>query len=78
MKERTIGEEIEIIVDDKISQIPQPTRCTITKVYEDNKHIDAETEAGIIKYAETIGTPIPGNNGVIIFLGSLDDYIVIV
>jgi len=73
-----LDEQIEPIVNQIIKQKPAPLRCTITKVYEDNIHVDANTNQGIIKYAETIGNPVVGNIGIIIFLEQdFNDYLII-
>ena len=70
--------QIEPIVNQIINQKPAPLRCTITKVYDDNFHVDATTNQGIIKYAETIGNPVVGNIGIIIFLEQdFNDYLII-
>ena len=74
----TINDEIQKIINNTLQQQPTPTLCTITKIYEDQKHIDAETNIGTFKYAPTIGTPTTGNTGVVIFLNqNHDEYIII-
>ncbi len=54
-------------------------KCTITKVYEDNKHVDINCDLGDLEYVETISNNLTkGNIGVLIFLnGSSDEYIVL-
>lgn len=74
-----LDEQIEPIVNQIINQKPAPLRCTITKVYDDNFHVDATTNHGIFKYVETIGNNLKvGNIGIIIFLEQdFNDYIII-
>lgn len=76
---KTINDEIDTMIIHRIQQIPYPIRCTITKVYDDNKHVDITSESGDLKYVETIGNNLAVNNtGILIFLnGSSDDYIII-
>jgi hypothetical protein len=74
----TINDEIQKIINNTLQQQPTPTLCTITKIYEDQKHIDAETNIGTFKYAPTIGNPIKNHTGIIIFLNqNYDEYIII-
>jgi len=64
-----LDEQIAIIVKDEINQLPTPMRCTILKIYDDNFHVDVETENGVLRYVETISNNLAvGNTGVLIFL----------
>lgn len=77
-KKGTINEQIDIQIQSIINQLPYPTLCAITQVYEDNSHVDVEIDIGTLTYCQTIGTPAVGNIGVVIFLnGSNDEYIII-
>ena len=75
----TINDQIQIQIDDTLKKQPYPTRCTIKKVYSDNKHADIETSTGTLEYVETISNNLTvGNTGVLIYLNNtFDDYIVI-
>lgn len=78
--DNTINKGIETIINHHIRQLPYPTKGTITKVYEDNKHIDVKTSNGTLEYVETVGnTPIKGNVCILLFLdGNSSNYICIV
>lgn len=78
MTDLTINDAIDTQIDNKITQIPYPTRCKITKVYE-NQHVDIETDNGELTYVGCIGNNLAvGHTGILIFLdGSTDDYLVI-
>ena len=79
MAEPTLSQVIQKQIDYSTSLIPKPTKCTITKVYNDNIHADIETDNGIIKYVETISNNLAtGNTGVLIYLnGNQNEKIVI-
>ena len=67
----TLSDEIDIMIDSKINEIPTPIRCTITKVYDDNNHVDINTDKGDLEYIETIGTtPTVNKKGILIFLNN--------
>lgn len=79
MPNTRLDSQIEPIVNQQINQLPFPVRCNITKVYNDDFHVDVMTENGVLKYAETIGNNLAvGNLGVVLFLdNSFDDYIIL-
>lgn len=79
MAEKTLAEEIAVIVNSEANNNPAPVRCKITKIYDDNKHVDAETTNGTLTYAETISNNLAvGNVGIVAFLnGDINDYIII-
>ena len=79
MPEPTLSDEIITIVNSVANNNPAPTRCTITKIYEDNNHVDATTQIGTIQYIETIGnTPTLNKTGIVIYLdGDIDNPIII-
>ena len=68
------------VVKQESNNNPPATLCLITKVYGDNKHIDAELNTGDkLKYVKTLGTPVKDNEGVVIYLdGKTSTPIVIV
>lgn len=78
-KQSTLCEELQILNQNMIQQIPSPTRCQITKIYDDNNHVDILCADGELKYVETISNNLQiGNTGILIFLnGSYDEYIVL-
>lgn len=68
MTEKTLADEIITIIQSEANNNPAPTRCTIKKVYSDNKHTDVKTNIGTLEYIETIGNNITvGNIGIIIY-----------
>lgn len=79
MAEQTIGEIIQNQIENSLNQFPTPMRCKITKVYDDQKHVDINCDLGDMEYVEVIANnPTVNNLGVIIFLnGSNEDFIVI-
>lgn len=76
---QSLGEIVQNQIDNAIQQMPSPLRCTITKVYEDNKHVDINTDMGEMTYVECIANnPTVNNIGILIFLnGSNEEFIVI-
>ena len=79
MPEPTLAEEIITIVQSVANNNPAPTIGTITKIYDDNNHVDIETENGTLTYIPTISHQLQiGNPGVIIYLdGNLEKQIII-
>ena len=79
MTNETLGDSIQNQIDNAIQTIPHPMKCTITKVYDDNKHVDIKSDLGEIPYLECIANnPTVNNTGILIFLnGSNDEMIVI-
>ena len=68
------------LIQSEANNNPPATLCTIKKVYDDNKHIDAQLTGGyVLEYLKTIGKPVKNNEGVVIFLdGDTSTPIVIV
>ena len=68
------------LIQSEANNNPPATLCTIKKVYDDNKHIDAQLNGGdVLEYLKTIGNPVKDNEGVVIFLdGDTSTPIVIV
>ena len=67
----TLADEINLMIDSKINEIPTPMRCKITKVYDDNNHVDITSDLGDLEYIETIGaTPTVNKKGILIFLNN--------
>ena len=67
----TLADEINLMITSKINETPTPIRCTITKVYNDNNHVDITTDNGDLEYVETIGTtPTANKKGILIFLNN--------
>ena len=79
MENRTINEEIELIIQDKLNKQPYPTRCKIVQKYADNIHADIETEDGIIQYVETISNNLTvGNPGILLFLDGNENNMIVI
>lgn len=68
------------LIQSEANNNPPATLCTIKKVYDDNKHIDAQLNSGdVLEYLKTIGNPVKDKEGVVIFLdGDTSTPIVIV
>lgn len=77
MANRTLADEIITIINSEANNNPAPTRCTITKVYTDNKHTDIETDNGNLTYIETIGNNLTVNNIGVLFVLEDGNFIVI-
>ena len=79
MANETLGDTIQTQIENSIQTIPHPMKCTITKVYDDNKHVDIKSDLGEIAYVECIATtPTVNNIGLLVFLnGNPDEMIVI-
>ena len=75
----TMGEIIQSQLDSRLQQLPFPIRCKITKVYDDNKHVDIDSDFGEQTYIECIANnPTVNNIGILVFLnGTNEDMIVI-
>ena len=69
MTQNTLTQQIQILIQDEIQQIPAPTTCTLYQTYSDDpNHADIETEDGILKHIPKIGGNTIGNPGVVIFI----------
>lgn len=69
MSNRSLADELEIMITSLANNNPAPLRCTITKIYDDELHVDVKTDYGEVNYVETIGNNIEtGNIGILIFL----------
>ena len=64
----TINDEIQKIINNTLNQQPQPEIVTITRVYDDQNHIDAVTKDGDeYSYIPTISqNPTTNNTGLLI------------
>ena len=79
-KKKTIADEIDIMIDAKINQLPFPQKCKINRVYDDGKHLDIELNGVILKYLQFIGgNAVVNHTAVILYCdGNFNDMIVIV
>ena len=69
-----ISEAIKGMINAEANNNPAPTLSTITKVYDDGKHINAELNNGeTIEYVLTIGNPVKNEEAIIIFLDGDSD-----
>ena len=79
MTERTLSEEIILIIQDQITQIPQPTTATITKI-NDNGTVNIDTyRYGTLKYVPTYGKqPVINQDAILIFInGDFENHVII-
>lgn len=69
MTERTINEEIQIMIDHTLNQQLKPMKCTVIKNYgTDKNHVDIETDMGNLTFVECINSNKVGNKGILIYL----------
>lgn len=69
MVERTLGDEIVIIVDDRISRLPVNLECTISKVYNDG-FVDVIANDEVLSYIKCIGPPKKDSEGIVVFINN--------
>lgn len=76
----TLADEINIMIDAKINQLPFPEKCSIHRVYDDNKHIDIKLNDEILSYLTYVGgTPVVNHTALLVYCnGDFNDVIVIV
>ena len=74
---RTINDEIEVMISDSLNGIHYPTECTITKTYEDN-YVDVEIENGSINYQKCLGSANVGDEGILLFIDNNEDSAVVI
>ena len=79
-EKKTIGDEIDIMIDAKINQLLFPQKCTINRVYSDGEHIDVKINDDVISYLKFVGgTPVVNHIAVLVYCdGDFNDMIVIV
>ena len=58
--------EIQTLIQAEANNNPAPEKATITKIYNDG-NVDAETNNGIISYADCIGTPTIRQTGLVCY-----------
>ena len=75
----TLADEIITLIKSQSNNTPPPMRCNISKVYEDQNHVDVQTKNGELRYVDAIGSNIKlGDNAVILFFDEdYEDYVVI-
>ena len=78
MTNSTLADEINVMIDHKIKQLPVNQKGTIKKVYNDPTFVDIQLDTGIVNYVKCIGTAEVGAEAVLFFLNnSYNEYIVI-
>ena len=79
-EKKTIGDEINIMIDAKINQLPFPEKCSIHRIYDDNKHIDVKLNDEILSYLTYVGgTPVVNHTALLVYCnGDFNNVIVIV
>ena len=71
MTQKTLTQQIETIITNKLNQTLTPVKATITHTYPDTKHVDINTsEYGVLKHVQTITTHETGDETVLIFLNN--------
>lgn len=69
MVERTLGDEIVILVEDCISKLPANIQGTVKKIYS-NGFVDITTNDGEFQYIECIGSANINSKGIITFVNN--------
>lgn len=78
MTQKTLPQQIETIITNKLNQTLTPVKATITHTYPDTKHVDITTaEYGVLKHVQTITTHETGDETILIFLNTQNEKMVI-
>ena len=77
-RRRTINDEIQTLVDNSTNQIPSIEVITITKIHEDNNHVDCKlVSEDVLTYIPTISNDLKvGNKGLLFPLKNGSFYII--
>ena len=77
MTRKTLTEQIETIITNKLNQTLTPVKATITHTYPDTKHVDINTtEYGVLKHVQTITTHAVGDETILIFLNQNEKMVI--
>lgn len=77
MTQKTLTEQIETIITNKLNQTLTPVKATITHTYHDTKHVDINTtEYGVLKHVQTITTHETGDETILIFLNNQEKMVI--
>lgn len=69
MAEKTINEEIEIMIQNIANNNPAPEKCKIVKNYSNSNFVDIQTDAGDeLKSVPLMGDNTVGKTAIVIFL----------
>lgn len=78
MTRKTLPQQIETIITNKLNQPLTPVKATITHTYPDTKHVDINTsEYGVLKHVQTITDHTVGDETILIFLNTQNEKMVI-
>ena len=78
MTQKTLPQQIETIITNKLNQTLTPVKATITHTYPDTKHVDINTsEYGGLKHVQTITDHTVGDETILIFLNTQNEKMVI-
>lgn len=78
MTQKTLPQQIETIITNKLNQTLTPVKATITHTYPDTKHVDINTtEYGVLKHVQTITDHTIGDETILIFLNTQNEKMVI-
>ena len=78
MTRKTLPQQIETIITNKLNQTLTPVKATITHTYPDTKHVDINTsEYGVLKHVQTITDHTVGDETILIFLNTQNEKMVI-
>ena len=71
MTRKTLTEQIETIITNKLNQTLTPVKATITHTYPNTKHVDINTsEYGVLKHVQTITDHTIGDETILIFINN--------
>ena len=77
MTQKTLTEQIETIITNKLNQTLTPVKATITHTYPDTKHVDINTtEYGVLKHVQTITDHTIGDETILIFLNNQEKMVI--
>lgn len=77
MTQKTLTEQIETIITNKLNQTLTPVKATITHTYPDTKHVDINTtEYGVLKHVQAITDHTIGDETILIFLNNQEKMVI--
>ena len=77
MTQKTLTEQIETIITNKLNQTLTSVKATITHTYPDTKHVDINTsEYGELKHVQTITDHTIGDETILIFLNNQEKMVI--
>ena len=73
-----VCDEIDVMIQSAIGQLPRPQIVFITKVYSDDVHVDCKNKQGdVLEYIPTISHDLAVNNTGLLIVTEDDEFIII-